>query len=80
MATWEVFATAPDQLMAEMWRDLVLQAGVECAIRAGDTISFLGVSPLPVRLVARGENVERARAALEAALGSEEEPDATWAG
>ena len=74
MAGWDTFATAPDQLTAEMWRDLVRQAGVECAMRAGDTVSFLGLSTHPVRLVAHTSDVERARAALDAALGRDENP------
>ena len=74
MARWSTFATAPDQLMAEMWRDLVRQAGVVCAIRAGDTTGFLGLSPHPVRLVTRESDVELARAALDAALGRQGDP------
>ena len=74
MAGWDTFATAPDQLTAEMWSDLVRQAGIECAIRAGDTVSFLGLSMRPVRLMARKSDVERARAALDAALGRDEGP------
>ncbi|MBM3956899.1 MAG: hypothetical protein FJ313_02460 [Gemmatimonadetes bacterium] len=75
MARWETFATAPDQLTAEMWRDLVRQAGVECEIRPGDTVRFLGLSPYPVRLIARDGDLDRARAALDAALGRGEEAD-----
>ena len=74
MAAWQTFATAPDQLTAEMWLDLVRQAGVECALRAGDTTGFLGLSPYPVRLVTRESDVERARAVLDATFGREEDP------
>jgi len=76
MATWDTFATAPDQLTAEMWSDLVRQAGVECAIRAGDTTGFLGLSPYPVRLVTRKSDLESARAALDAVLGRGADPGA----
>ena len=75
MAGWDTFATAPDQLTAEMWRDLVRQAGIECAMRAGDTASFLGLSTHPVRLMCRRSDVERAGAALDAALGRGGDPD-----
>ena len=75
MTRWDTFATAPDQLTAEMWRDLVQQAGIECAIRAGDTVSFLGLAAHPVRLVTRRGDLARARAALDAALGREEDID-----
>ena len=66
---WITFATAPNQLTAEMWRDLVRQAGVDCALQAGDTIGFIGVSAAPVRLIARARDAERAKLALDAQLG-----------
>ncbi len=62
---WVVFATAPDQLTAEMWQDLLEQADIRCQLRAGDTYGFLGVSATPVRLVAPQEEAEVARDALE---------------
>lgn len=62
---WVVFATAPDQLTAEMWQDLLSQARIKCQLRAGDTYGFLGVSAAPVRLVAPEEDAKDARATLE---------------
>jgi hypothetical protein len=62
---WVVFATAPDQMTAEMWQDLLSQAQIRCQLRAGDTFGFLGVSASPVRLVAPQEDAEMARDALE---------------
>lgn len=62
---WQVFATAPDQLTAEMWRDLLRQEGVRCELRPGDTSAFLGVAARPVRLVAPQEQAEQARLRLE---------------
>ncbi|MDP6821919.1 MAG: hypothetical protein QF554_01330 [Dehalococcoidia bacterium] len=62
---WVVFATAPDQMTAEMWQDLLSQAQIRCQLRAGDTYGFLGVSATPVRLVAPQEEAEIARDALE---------------
>ena len=74
---WVVFATAPDQLTAEMWQDLLSQAQIRCQLRAGDTYGFLGVSATPVRLVAPQEEAEVARDALEtlvnlSGIGSDE--------
>jgi len=78
---WVIFATAPDQLTAEMWQDLLAQANIRCQLRAGDTYGFLGVSASPVRLVARQENAEVARDALETLINLSEigvdEPGAT---
>ena len=62
---WVVFATAPNQITAEMWTELLRQAGLRCAIRASDTSRFLGVSTRPVRLIAPEEEAESARALLD---------------
>ena len=78
---WVVFATAPDQLTAEMWQDLLFQANIRCLLRAGDTYGFLGVSASPVRLVTPQEDVEVARDALESLINLSgidvDEPDAS---
>ena len=78
---WVVFATAPDQLTAEMWQDLLSQANIRCQLRAGDTFGFLGVSASPVRLVTPPEDAEVARDALETLINlsgiSVDEPGAT---
>ena len=66
---WVTFATAPDQITAEMWTDLVRQTGVDCALQPGDMIGFIGVSAAPVRLIAREHDAERARQALDQQLG-----------
>lgn len=72
---WEVFATAPDQLTAEMWLDLLRQEGVRCELRPGDTTAFLGLAARPVRLVAPGGQAEQARLKLEEHLRpGDEEP------
>ncbi|MBI4221036.1 MAG: DUF2007 domain-containing protein [Chloroflexi bacterium] len=72
---WVVFATAPDQLTAEMWREIVRQAGISCELRAGDTASYLGLSRIPVRLIAPESDSSRARAALSDALGEPLTPE-----
>ena len=66
---WITFTTAPDQITAEMWRDLVRQAGIACELQPGDTISFIGISAAPVRLIAREPDVEGAKRALDDQLG-----------
>jgi hypothetical protein len=65
---WVTFATAPDQITAEMWSDLVRQAGVPCILRPGDTSGFMGVTAHPVRLMTLEHEKERAVEALEAQL------------
>ena len=51
---WVVFATAPDQIMAEIWVQLVRAEGIPCRLQPGDTTNFLGVSAAPVRLMTLG--------------------------
>ncbi len=66
------FATAPDQLTAETWAGLVRNEGCPCAVKS-DGIPFLGVSALPVRLMAPEERVGEAVGILERFLGVDEE-------
>ena len=62
---WVVFATAPDQIMAEIWVQLVRAKGIPCRLQPGDTTNFLGVSAAPVRLMTLESEVERAKQVLE---------------
>ena len=68
---WVEFATAPDQIIAETWAGLVRNEGCPCSVKS-DGIPFLGVSMLPVRLMAPEDRVEEARGILERFLGVEE--------
>ncbi len=75
---WVVFATAPDQIAAEMWQDILRQAGFHCELRPGDTSGYLGLMPYPVRLVAPEVEAAGAKAELERFLSQSqdgEEPD-----
>ena len=70
---WVVFATAPDQIMAEIWVQLVRSEGIPCRLQPGDTTNFLGVSAAPVRLMTLETQAERATEVLE--RGDEVEDD-----
>lgn len=48
---WEHVATAPDQLTAEMWRELLQNEGVPAIIEPRDAVSFLGLSSMPCRVM-----------------------------
>ncbi len=61
---WEVIATT-SQLTAELWQDYLQQQGIPVAILAGDTMSFLGVSPFPCRVMTTKEHAKRALELLE---------------
>ena len=70
---WVVFATAPDQIMAEIWVQLVRSEGIPCRLQPGDTTNFLGVSAAPVRLMTLEAEADRAAQVLE--RGEEVEED-----
>ena len=66
---WVTLVTAPDQLAAEMWSDLLNQRGVPTLVRPGDTASFLGVSAYPCRILVDDEYLEEALEILREDLG-----------
>ena len=70
---WVSVATAPDQLVAEMWRELLVEEGVAAVVRPGDVTTFLGVSAYPCRLLVPEDELERAREVMrDSGLGSED--------
>ena len=66
---WVILTTAPDQLVAEMWREILVGEGVSAVVRAGDTASFMGVSNYPCRIMVREDDEARAKEVLESHLG-----------
>ncbi|MCH7746386.1 MAG: DUF2007 domain-containing protein [Chloroflexi bacterium] len=68
---WAQLTTAPDQLMAEMWRDLLLNEGIPAALRGGDVSSYFGITTYPCRILVDEERVTEARETLEGYLGHE---------
>jgi len=69
--SWTYLITAPDQLIAEMWSELLSSYGVRARVRAGDTQSFLGVSAYPCRILVDEDDVDRARELMKSELGVE---------
>ena len=67
--SWVNLTTAPDQLVAEMWRELLVEEGIAAMVRAGDTASYLGVSSYPCRIMVQEEDRDRAEEVLKAHLG-----------
>lgn len=57
---WIVVATAPHQLTAELWRDILRQEQIPSVLEASDAVSFLGVTPFPVRLRVPAEHASQA--------------------
>jgi len=69
---WLLLTTAPDQLTAEIWKDILLQEGVPAMVNPADTISFMGVSIFPCRIMVASGYLKRAQEIL-ASLQLEED-------
>jgi hypothetical protein len=61
---WVYLATAPDQVIAEMWVETLKDAGIAAMIRPSDTASFLGVSGYGCRVQVRKRDLELAKEIL----------------
>ena len=73
-ASWELLATAPDQLTAEMWKELLEGEGIPALVPEA-TFSFLGPSPVPCRLLVPEHRLEEAKAVLESLTAAPEEEE-----
>ncbi len=62
---WVALEMAPDQIQAEMMRDVLLESGIPAMIGQGDTNSFMGISLNPVRVMVYSGDLERAQKTLE---------------
>ena len=71
MVKWARLTTAPNQLTAEMWRDLLLGEGIPAMVRGGDTSSYFGVTPFPRPILVDESLESEGRRALEGYLGRE---------
>ncbi|MFA4836247.1 MAG: DUF2007 domain-containing protein [Dehalococcoidia bacterium] len=69
---WELLATAPDSLIAEMWCETLREEGITAVIDPRDNVSFLGVSLLPCRVMVSEDMIERAREVLLDCVGGME--------
>ncbi len=69
---WIVLTTAPDQLTAEIWQDILRQQGIAAVVNPEDSVSFLGVSAFPCRIMVAPGDLGRGQEIL-AGLQAEEE-------
>ena len=69
---WLVLTTAPDQLTAEIWKDILVQEGIPAIVNPTDTVSFLGVSTFPCRVMVAPGYRKQAKEIL-ASLQAEEQ-------
>ena len=61
-----VAATAPNQTQAELWQNLLIEAGIRATVHPGDTFlpTYLGISHKPCRVMVSEESLEAAREVL----------------
>jgi len=69
---WSLLDTAPDQISAEIWCDILRQEGIAAMIEPRDTASYLGVSAFPCRIMVAADMLSEAREALREYLGSQD--------
>ena len=64
-------ATAPDQIQAELWQNLLMEAGIRATVHPGDALmpTYLRVSPRPCRVMVAEEDLESAREVLKVVSG-----------
>ena len=74
--SWVYLITAPDQIIAEMWKQVLDLEKIPTILRAGDTSSFMGVSNYPCRLMVQDDVLDKAKHILETQLGESEQDSA----
>jgi putative signal transducing protein len=62
---WVHFATAPDQLTAELWVAILRDAGLAAMVRPSDAASYLGMAAFGCRVQVAEEDLDRAREVLD---------------
>jgi hypothetical protein len=72
---WICVATAPDQLVAEMWQEVLRDESIPSMLAPQDAISFLGLTSTPVRLMVPEAMRARAEDALAGLQGDAGEPE-----
>lgn len=64
-ATWVSVGTAPNEAMAELWREELEEAGIPAVVAPSNVGSYLGVSFLPTDVLVEEGHFEEARAVIE---------------
>jgi hypothetical protein len=62
---WVHLATAPNQISAEMWVELLRGQGIPAMIRPQDAVSFLGLSSMACRVIVPREHLAEATQILQ---------------
>ena len=69
-----LLVAAPDQLTAEIWKDILVHEGVPAVINPADTMNIMGISSLPCRIMVLEEYLRQAREILEGIQAEEPPP------
>lgn len=67
---WKSVATAPDQLTAEMWCELLRNEDIPAMVKPSDAVSFLGVRAAACRVLVPDDRHDEAAAILRRELGA----------
>ncbi len=62
---WVPFTTAPHQLIAELWQQVLADEGIPTRLQSGDYNSYLGVTAFPVRMLVLDSDREAAQRILD---------------
>ena len=62
---WVVLTTAPDQIVAEIWAEMLRTEGLPARVHPGDVVGFLGVGTRGVRILTSEATLQRAHDLLE---------------
>ena len=63
---WVYLTTAPDQLTAEMWSELLCNGGIPAMAHSGNIgVSHLGITNLPCRIMVPEEELSAASEVME---------------
>ena len=73
---WTTAATAPNQTQAELWQNLLMEAGIGATVHPGDTFlpTYIGISHKPCRVMVAEDDLEAAREVL-AVVSNDPPPD-----
>jgi hypothetical protein len=62
---WAVASTAPNEFAATLWRDILIDAGIQAFIKSTEAATFLVASAiLPVQVMVPRERLAEARSLL----------------
>ena len=63
---WTTAATAPNQTQAELWQNLLMEAGIGATVHPGDTFlpTYIGISHKPCRVMVSEDDLDAAREVL----------------